>query len=148
VKWKLVFAVIIVAILSLWFIPNTYSYTIEVESPQKSEVISRSTTTVKVAKIKTYPTSTKHIEQMITEVAVRYQIDEKKFLETARCESSLRPKVVGDHGQSVGLFQIHLPSHPDVTVALASDPAWAIEWSAKKFKVNPTIWTCYRNLYL
>lgn len=84
---------------------------------------------------------------MILDTARRHRIDEVRFLETAKCESSLRPEVVGDDGESYGLFQIHLISHPTVTEELAFDPVWAAEWSAKKFAKNPHIWTCYRLLY-
>lgn len=87
------------------------------------------------------------IEQMIRETAVRYEIDGQMFLETAKCESSLHPAAIGDGGESVGLFQIHLPSHPEVTAILALNPIESIEWSAKKFKADPTIWTCYKKLY-
>ena len=87
------------------------------------------------------------VEQIIVEAAIRHEIDSSRFLAVAKCESSLLPDVVGDGGHSVGLFQINLPSHPYVTKELASDPYWASEWSAKKFKENPRIWTCYQQLY-
>lgn len=84
---------------------------------------------------------------LITMTAIQYGIDKVRFLATAKCESSLRPEVIGDDGASVGLWQIHLPSHPEVTMEQAKDPYFATEWSAKKFKKNPRIWTCYRILY-
>lgn len=89
----------------------------------------------------------KTIEELIYDAAVRYNIDHDRFLATAKCESSLRPTVIGDDGNSIGLFQIHLPSHPDVLMENALNPEWAIDWAAKKFKVDPTIWVCYNKLY-
>lgn len=97
--------------------------------------------------LRSRPMSKVDIEQTILVVADRYEINGKRFLEVARCESSLRPNVCGDGGDSCGLFQIHLKSHPDVTKEQALNPFWAIEWAAKKFLENPKIWTCYRNLY-
>ena len=87
------------------------------------------------------------ITDQIVSAAVRHGIDQERFLATAKCERGLRPGAVGDDGWSIGIFQIHLPSHPDVTKELALDPELAIEWSAKKFKIDPTIWVCYNKLY-
>ena len=93
------------------------------------------------------PSPQKPLAQVIVEVAYLHEIDAGRFLRTAKCESSLNPSKVGDGGESFGLFQIHLPSHPTVTREMALDPMWAIEWSAEKFRINPNIWTCYRRLY-
>ena len=87
------------------------------------------------------------IKLIIIEAAFRYEIDAQEFLAVAKCESSFREKAVGDGGNSMGIFQIHLPSHPNVTEAEAFDPHFSSEWSAEKFKKNPRIWTCYRHLY-
>ena len=84
------------------------------QSPKEQETISRSA-----------PLSIEDIERIIDEAAVRHGIDRQKFLAVAKCESSLRPGVIGDDGNSVGLFQIHLPSHPDVTEELARATEWA-----------------------
>ena len=90
----------------------------------------------------------KTVEELIADASLRYGIDHAKFLATAQCESSLRSNVIGgDDGNSVGLFQIHLPSHPEVSMENALDPIWAVEWAAKKFKIDPTIWVCYNKLY-
>lgn len=43
----------------------------------------------------------------------------------ALAESAGRPDAVGDQGSSFGLWQIHLPAHPDVSQACALDPACA-----------------------
>ena len=94
------------------------------------------------------PLSKEEIVAVINEATIRHGINRERFLETAKCESGLRPKIVGDDGESYGLWQIHLKSHPTVTMEQAFDPVWSTEWSAVKFKENPKIWTCYRNLYL
>lgn len=43
----------------------------------------------------------------------------------ALAESGGNPGAVGDQGTSMGLWQIHLPAHPDVSQACALDPACA-----------------------
>jgi len=88
-----------------------------------------------------------HLIQLILNTATKHDIDGERFLETARCESSLKPGAIGDHGTSYGLFQIHLPAHPSVSIEQALDPYFVVEWSAKKFKANPKIWSCYKKLY-
>ena|SRR3990167_3090457 len=105
------------------------SDTIEIKTPPIQQIAPRS------------------IEQIINEAAIENGIDAEKFLNVAKCESSLRPDVVGDEGNSIGLWQIHLPSHPDVTEEFARNPVLATAWSAEKFKKDPTIWSCYRILY-
>jgi hypothetical protein len=64
------------------------------------------------------------------------------------CESNLDSSMVGDNGQSYGIAQIHLPSHPNITKEQALDKQFAIEFTAKQFaKGNAKLWTCYRKLY-
>lgn len=70
------------------------------------------------------------------------------MLNTLKCESSLNPNAIGDAGQSYGVAQIHLPSHPTVTKEQALDPNFAIEWTAQQFsKGKAEMWTCYRLIY-
>lgn len=96
---------------------------------------------------KTPVSSAQEVEQIIRKFALLYETDADRMVETARCESGLNPSAIGDGGSSVGLFQIHLRSHPQVSREEALDPYFAAEWSAQKFAENPRIWTCYRNLY-
>lgn len=94
------------------------------------------------------PRSKSEIIQLILDIAEKHGIDGEQFLETAKCESSLRPSVVGDGGESYGLFQIHIVSHPTVEPQQALDPVWATEWSAKKWaEGKASMWTCARLLY-
>lgn len=87
------------------------------------------------------------VKQLILDTAVAYGIDGERFLATAMCESGLRTDAVGDGGRSYGIFQIHLPAHPTVSKEQAFDPKFAVDWSAKNFKKNPYMWSCYRILY-
>lgn len=81
-------------------------------------------------------------------IATKHGIDPEPFIATAQCESRFKASAVGDYGNSFGVFQIHLPSHPTVTKAQALDPWWAAEWSAQQFAAGKQkMWTCYRMLY-
>lgn len=69
------------------------------------------------------------------------------FYKTAVCESHLDTYAVGDQGTSFGVWQIHLPAHPDITKAEATDYVWATEWAAHQFlEGHAKEWTCYRIL--
>lgn len=91
--------------------------------------------------------SKSEISALIWRTAHEHGIDGNAFYGVAKCESSLNPNAVGDGDNSYGLFQIHIPSHPTVSIEEALDPHFAVEWSAKKFKESPEIWTCYNLLY-
>lgn len=88
------------------------------------------------------------VPELVEHFASQYQVSAPKMLATMKCESGLNPKAVGDHGNSYGIAQIHLPSHPDITKSQATDPVFASEWTANQFaKGKQNIWTCYRALY-
>lgn len=97
---------------------------------------------------KTQYSSKADIEKYIRQVARDNGINEEKFIAVSKCESGLNPLAHGDKnlGGSYGLWQIHKPSHPDVSYEQATDIIWSTEWAAEKWKANPMIWTCYRNL--
>ena len=58
------------------------------------------------------------IRQIGAEIGLR-QID--RAVAIAKCESGLRTTAVGDGGKSFGVWQIHLPAHPDITAQQACD---------------------------
>ena len=94
------------------------------------------------------PTPEPSIEDIILIAANKYGVSYVRLLATARCESGLKPYVVGDDGNSMGLFQIHLPSHPSVSQEQALDPYFAADWSARKFSEGAAnIWVCYDRMY-
>lgn len=91
----------------------------------------------------------------IENAAKRYGLDATKFLNVAKCED---PGLVPDQQsnyvkngvreKSYGIFQINIPSNPDVSIASATDPVFAANWAASEWKAgNVREWTCYRNLY-
>lgn len=131
IRAVVVMVVMALALIAILLVPNKQEY---VPPQQPGLSIPRSWTS-------------EELTQLIVETARKHQINEIRFLKTAQCESSLRASVVGDDGNSIGLFQIHLPSHPTVTEEQAMNPEWAVEWAAEKFKKNPKIWVCYNILY-
>lgn len=79
--------------------------------------------------------------------AVKLGVDPTIFTDTLQCESSFDPNATGDHGTSIGIAQIHLPAHADITREEASDGVWSIIWAAQQFSLGRAkAWTCYRNL--
>lgn len=91
--------------------------------------------------------STSTIAEVITSVAEKYNIDPVQFLTVAKCESRLLPTAVGDDGTSFGIWQIHIPDHTTVTVAMAEDVQLSTEWAAQLWLESPDNWTCYRRIY-
>lgn len=79
--------------------------------------------------------------------AVSYGIDPERFTETLQCESNFDPEAIGDKGTSLGIAQIHLPAHPEVSREKALDGIWSINWAAKQFSAGrAAMWTCWRIL--
>ena len=80
------------------------------------------------------------------------QLDVTTILKVIDCESRFNPQAIGDHGTSIGVAQIHLPAHPDITLEQAMDPIWSINWMIDWITaINPQthrqngfgIWSCY-----
>lgn len=63
-------------------------------------------------------------------------------------ESTWKAHAVGDRGNSYGLVQIHLPSHPDITKEQALDPEYALNYIVDAWLAGTQRqWTCYRLIY-
>lgn len=89
--------------------------------------------------------STTTIAAYIKEGAIARGIEPSLPLAIAECESSLNSKAVGDKGTSLGVYQIHLPAHPDIQIDQALDPKWNIDWSLDNMqKGKYHMWSCYR----
>ena len=79
--------------------------------------------------------------------ALKEGVDPALVSKVISCESSWNPTVAGDSGHSIGISQIHLPSHKNFTVQKAQDPYLAIDWLVGKLKLGEgRQWTCYKNL--
>jgi hypothetical protein len=87
-------------------------------------------------------------QELVSYYAKEYNVSEARMTATIKCESSFNPNAIGDGGKSYGLSQIHLPSHPSVTIEEATTPQFAIEFMAQAFqKGQQRMWTCWRKLY-
>ena len=86
-------------------------------------------------------------ENYAAQEAVKIGIDPQRFTATLQCESGYDPQAVGDQGTSLGIAQIHLPAHPNVTSQEALNPIWSIDWAAQNFAKDPEIWSCYHKLF-
>lgn len=65
--------------------------------------------------------------------------------ETIKCESDFSISAVGDSGDSIGIAQINLPSHPEISKLQALEPEFSIEFMAKEFKAgHARLWSCWR----
>ena len=64
-------------------------------------------------------------------------------LKVATCESNLRPNAIGDHGWSIGVFQIYTRVHTQYTKDQLLDYKFNIEEAHKLFlKRGWAAWTC------
>ena len=87
------------------------------------------------------------IEELIKRIAEDYKVSPSLMLRIARCESGLRPSAIGDFNNSFGLWQIHLPSHPQITKEQALNALWSTKWSAEKIANGKAyMWTCFKNM--
>lgn len=77
--------------------------------------------------------------------AKQYNVNAELMSAVVKCESTFNPDAIGDYGNSFGLVQIHLPSHPTITKEQAYDPDFALDFLAKNLaKGKGNMWTCYR----
>lgn len=63
-------------------------------------------------------------------------------------ESNCDSNRIGDGGNSYGAFQIHLPSHPDITKEQAMNYTWAKDWTlnhCKKYVNDPALFAKCHN---
>lgn len=89
-------------------------------------------------------THTDDLDAAILAVASRNGVDAALMQRIVACESGGDPNAVGDGGQSYGLVQIHLPAHPQITKAEASDPLFSLEFLAQNLKAGAGhLWSCY-----
>lgn len=74
------------------------------------------------------------IKGFITTEAVIQGVNPQVAIGVAQAESNLTSDRIGDHGTSYGLYQIHLPAHPDITEAQAENIIFSTEWSLAEMK--------------
>ncbi len=86
---------------------------------------------------------------MIVKYSSEYNVSADVMNNVIKCESKFNPTAINHSAieYSVGLSQINLNVHKDVTFEQATNPEFAIEYMAKNIGKNPRMWSCYRNLY-
>lgn len=105
------------------------------------------TETIPAAVIAAMPISTSSVAALIKIDAAKYGVNATELYNTIECESGLRGDRVGLAGE-LGVVQIYLPAHPDITRAQALDERFSIDFAARSFAAGYAHWwTCYRNLY-
>lgn len=81
----------------------------------------------------------------IIAVAAERGVDGSLAWKVANCESGFKHDAVGDQGKSWGVWQIHLPAHPTVTIEFATDPIKSTEWAMDNLEEGRWgMWSCYR----
>lgn len=91
------------------------------------------------------------IKQILFNTTAKYGISDQNELLVAviRCESHFNTKAVNDSPIefSVGLVQINLRAHTNVTYSQAIDPVFAIDFLVKNVaEGRGSMWTCWQKL--
>ena len=80
---------------------------------------------------KEYNVSAKSMMNTLRNENTTFDFDQQSYLKYKKGNRWKQP--AGSREQSFGIAQIHLPDHPTVTKEEAIDPAFAVEFMAKKF---------------
>ncbi len=74
------------------------------------------------------------VKDYIAAVATLNGVPVAETLHIAEAESGFNNQAVGDHGTSIGVWQIHLPAHPDISQAEATDTIFSTNWAVNQLK--------------
>lgn len=92
-------------------------------------------------------TSPSDISALITKYAIKYDVSESLMHKLVSCESGYNPIIVNSNARefSVGLSQINLKAHTNITREQAENPDFALDFMASNIKKGyaKTMWvTC------
>ena len=92
----------------------------------------------------TLPVSSSTLQSIIDFDSAYYAVNPALVRGIIKRESNFNQYAKGDHGTSIGLVQIHLPAHPDVSVIEAENPLFAINFLTQNLATgNCHLWsTC------
>lgn len=80
------------------------------------------------------PPREKTISEIIDEKALQYNVSATRLTFFIKCESNFNPKALNPNGEfSIGLSQINLEAHTNITREQAEDPDFAINFMAENF---------------
>lgn len=93
---------------------------------------------------------TPSVRQIIIKQAQIWKTPAAPIIATATCESNLNPKATNSTPReySVGIAQINLKAHKNITEAQARDVEFAASFMAENFsKGKQSMWSCWTKLY-
>jgi len=114
-------------------------------------LITMSSTAQAEAPLEVKPPKVLTVSETLKLYADIYDVSYPEMLQTAKCESSLNPLATNSTAKeySIGIAQINLKAHTNITVEQARDPAFSAEFLAKNISQGKgSMWTCYRNLFM
>ncbi len=92
-----------------------------------------------------WDTSPTSLKEYAVYLAIHENLNVGEFLATINCESGFNAQAVGDHGTSIGVAQIHLPAHPDISEAEASNGIFSLNWMADQWVAGrQKMWSCWK----
>lgn len=86
-------------------------------------------------------------QDMVIKYAIEYKVDPQIMGKIIECESMWKTDVINSNKweYSVGIAQINLKAHPQITEEQAKDPEFAIKFLASKLaQGRGKMWTCYK----
>lgn len=97
------------------------------------------------------------VENLVRHYAEKYKVNPVVMMNILTCENnqfdpdlqSYHPaKSFNGRELSFGLAQLHLPSHPEISIEQATDPDFSIEYMASEMsKGRASQWSCYKQIY-
>lgn len=82
---------------------------------------------------------------LANQISAKYAVKASIVKKIINCESNWNPNAINNnkHEYSVGLSQINLRAHKDITVEQAKDPKFAIDYLASNIADGKaSMWTC------
>ncbi len=101
--------------------------------------------------------SKEDIYEIVKSSSATYGYKSEDVMKLISCETgntfdtNLQSRVIQPYGRelSFGLAQIHIPSHPDITVSQAKNPYFAIEFIGKHWDERHQMWLiCTKKLQI
>lgn len=89
------------------------------------------------------------IQLAVSKYAFIYNVSEDVLFKVIKCESNFNQYAINDTPKeySVGLSQLNLKAHKNITIEQAQDIDFAIDFLAKNISQNRgSMWTCWNNL--
>jgi soluble lytic murein transglycosylase-like protein len=87
------------------------------------------------------------VDELITASSIKYSVKRQIIASVLMCESNNNPNAIGALGE-VGIAQIYLKYHPNISRKQALDPVFSIDYLAHEIShERGSAWSCWRLLY-